>query len=40
MSMAVILRLIVSLALFLRASLTSAQVGAWGLEQADIKFRV
>lgn len=40
MSMAVILGLIVSLTLFLRASLTSARVGAWDLEQADIKTRV
>lgn len=40
MSVAVVLGLTVSLALFLRASLTSARVGAWDLEQADTKTRV
>lgn len=39
--MAFLLGFIVSLALLLRACLTSAQVGTWGLEQAElIKTRV
>lgn len=40
MSVAVVLGLTVSLALFLRASLTSARVGTWDLEQANTKTRV